>query len=327
MLVDNNINLNKYVSFKDLAKYVFVSGTKCFNPYTSSFKTLYEQSGSGDTRNHQLQYGSALAYGFTFHSGKGSRLCLPEEMVALNPKILFGGAATGSSYDWAIFSPQGSDTFDSEDEVYAVYRYKVTFADGTYCTIRFETAYLDQDGANANLNTYWYERCPEAYYIDQNGNSAQESAYKGKEVVGFQFMSAELVQNDTSKGTISDYDYSGSSLFVETTRAYHIIYSGITEGGSLTTGVTPQSILQSNIDGYSNGNFSVTITPSIGIWFSYTRTTAEYTLSVYPTTVYIERAGTSSMAETAAVTVAFFKQIRKQDYFRRKRQYGRGKVL
>ena len=320
MIVDNNINTSKYVSFKDLAKYVLVSGTTCLNPYTSAFKTLWVESGSGNTRSHQLRHNEAAGYGFTFHDGVNTgntKLCLPEEMIALNPKIVFGGLSTGNGDDWVTFSSIGADTFDSEDKVYGRYVFKINFADNTYCTIRFETSYLDQDEADNNLNSYWYEKCVDNTFYNQSGAQTSESNYIGKELSSFELLSVDLIQGE-DHGTINSWSYSGSSLYLNTTRGNYDCFHGNSENGYFTTGVTQNDILVSNVGGYSNKNITVYMTPSIGITFSYTRDsqgctsecTADcpsespsYTLTVSPTFKGIERGGTSSMIEDVFVTV------------------------
>ena len=308
MIVDNNINTSKYVSFKDLAKYVLVSGATCLNPYTSAFRTLWVESGSGNTRSHQLRHNEAAGYGFTFHDGVNTgntKLCLPEEMIALNPKIVFGGLSTGDEDDWATFKSVGTDTFESEDKVYGRYVFKINFADGTYCTIRFETSYVDQDDSQHDMTEFWYEKCVDNTFYNQSGTQTSESNYIGKELSSFELLSVDLIQGE-EHGTINSWTYSGSSLYLNTKRGGYECYAGDSEDGYFTTGVTQNDILVSNVRGYSNKNITVYMTPSIGITFSYTRDASPcssecvsecpsegivYSISVNPTYMGFESSG------------------------------------
>ena len=297
MLVDSQMNTSKYVSFTDLAKYVFLSGSS-MNPYNDTFATKYAQSGSGSTANHLLRHSEASEYGFAFHDGVNTgntKLCLPEEMIALNPDIIFGGA--NKVTNGFSLRQSGDDPIEAADKIYFYTRYRVNFSDGTYATIRFETAYIDHTNGN-----YWQNfNCPDVYYYDQNGTSRNEGYFTGKTPTTFSFIDVG-VENGGS-GTLNSYTVQNNRwMFLDFSRGSYTLTAATS--ASLTTGVTEMVIKQSNAAGGSASNFILTIAPNLGVEYYFTKSTPSYTLTVSPTYKGIEKGGTSSMAEYVYVTVS-----------------------
>lgn len=284
MLVSGDVKTNKYVALTDVGKYV-IYGNDSWRPYNSSFKSLCTQTNMGQSKNHELNHEEASEYGFKFHinaSEKPKKLSLPEEMVAFNPKIYFGGVFDGGINGFGDISDTYSEETSGNINVTAEVDVRINFKNNDRMDIIFK-ADADEltDGFASLYGKY------SAYFKDKNGNDTNASYANGKEIESIYYYDCNVIQNSTS-----DVDYVFESIDetdwicdVTVKRGSLIIpnqYREIYEGVCLVEKeiVKEQDIKNSNFSGYSDSNIYLWIQPATDFKVIFSEAEQEIT---YPT--------------------------------------------
>lgn len=210
MLVSGSVKTDKYVSLTNLRDNVFLTPSSSFTPYTSAFKSFYQGAGSGTTKNHHLTHAQAQGYGFTFHPSseypavsKSAKLCLPEEMIAMNPKILFGGVVSSGGSVGTVSTNLTLD--DSIDIGFVAF---VTFTDRVTVKIVSYSSYL-AGGGSGNINMTGKFTSID-YSI--NGSTVTLAQVKSHgEIESVKWDTVNAFQHDTSTANweLDDYDFTG----------------------------------------------------------------------------------------------------------------------
>ena len=217
MLVSGSVKTDKYVSLTNLRDYVFLTPSSSFTPYTSAFKTFYRGADSGNTKNHHLTHQQAEGYGFVLHEHEyqavdlPNKLCLPEEMTALNPFIYFGGTASLGG----TLRPNYSFTVDDSISIRAILL--VSFKNRRTVTVEFDSAALS---GTANVSGSLSGKFTSKYF-NSNGSQitlSQVQAYGEVSDVLVDNIILEQHHPELANYTLASYQDTGT-IFVCSTKS------------------------------------------------------------------------------------------------------------